>query len=85
MKSIIIASVLLLGGCASNCQTACVAGFGPGNSVFDKIANHYDTRDPCQLVGKPENYQFPNFCFYNSGKRIMQVRNVNGQLVYTVK
>ena len=67
---IILSSVLLFTGCASSCKEACVAGFGPGNSLFDLYANYADSQDPCQLKGKPEGYQFPGFCGASRGKTV---------------
>ena len=64
----------LLSGCATGCREACVWGIGPGNPVFDRIADHYDRTDPCQtrefssLTGerlKPEGYSIkdtPKWC-----------------------
>ena len=74
-------AVLLLTGCATNCREACVAGFGPGNSVFDSVANYYDTKDPCQMTGKPQGYQYPSFCGSSRGK--VYVRKINSN-TYTV-
>jgi hypothetical protein len=85
MKTLILLTVLVLQGCASNCTTACIAGFGPGNSVFDSYAKHYDTLDPCQMVGKPEGHTFPSFCFANAGKRVQYIRDRNNKIIYTVK
>jgi hypothetical protein len=48
VKFLIVSSLLLLTGCASNCTSHCVAGFGPGNSAFELMANHYNSMDPCQ-------------------------------------
>lgn len=84
MKYILILS-LFLTGCASNCTSHCVFGFGPGNTAFDAVAYHYDSRDPCQHVGKPEGYQLASFCFANAGKKVYTVRDTNNRIVYTVK
>ena len=86
MKAIIIfISAIFLTGCASQCTSHCVFGFGPGNSAFDTIANHYDTMDPCQYVGKPEGYKLADFCFANAGKRVYYVKDVNNRIIYKVQ
>jgi hypothetical protein len=85
MKTLIILFSLFLTGCASQCTHACIMGFGPGNSVFDSYAKHYDTMDPCQMVGKPENHIMPSFCFSNAGKRVQYIRDRNNKVIYTVK
>lgn len=86
MKSIIIASVLLVGGCASNCHTACLAGFGPGNTAFDTIGKFHNSQDPCQFYGKPEGYQLADFCFANrNNKNILVIRDKYGRTVGTIK
>lgn len=81
MKTLILLATVLLTGCASNCTSHCVAGFGPGNSVFDAIASHYDTKDPCQIAGKPQGYQYPGFCGAAKGRVV--VRKIN-DTTYTV-
>jgi hypothetical protein len=84
MKTLILASVLSLTGCASQCTHSCIGGFGPGNSVFNTIANHYDSMDVCQTVGKKEGYQLPNYCTpYHSGSTLY-VRDTNNRIVYRV-
>jgi len=84
MKTLIILFTLSLTGCASQCTHSCIGGFGPGNSVFNSIANHYDTMDVCQFAGKPEGYQLPNYCTpYRSGSTIT-VRDTNNRIVYRV-
>jgi hypothetical protein len=81
MKLILIALVVLLTGCASNCREACVGGFGPGNSVFDSIADYHDRTDPCQMKGKPTGYQFPSFCGASKGKIVVRKMNNNTFIV----
>jgi len=75
--SIILTSVLILSGCASGCREACVFGIGPGNSFFDSYADMADKQDPCQMKGKPENYQYPKFCGASRGKtvRVTKINN----------
>lgn len=58
----IVSSVLILSGCASNCQRACVFGIGPGNSAFDTVAKYHNDNDPCILTGKPEGTTRPDYC-----------------------
>ena len=75
--------VLMLTGCASNCTHACLFGFGPGNSAFDKIADYHDNTDPCQFKGKPEGYKLPSFC--GASSKPQNVYSPNGKLLYVVK
>ena len=85
MKILILSSVLLsLTGCASQCTKACVFGFGPGNSAFEMVANHYDIMDPCQYKGKPDGYKLADFCFANAGKRVYSVKDTNGKVIYKI-
>ena len=82
MKTLILSSVLILSGCASGCREACMFGIGPGNSFFDSYADMADKQDPCQMKGKPENYEYPKFCGSSTGKivRITKLTN-NSYLV----
>lgn len=75
--TIILSSVLLLSGCATGCQKACVFGFGPGNPTFDAYANYSDNQDPCQFKGKELGYTLPEFCGASTGKvvRVQKVGN----------
>lgn len=82
MKYLILLTVFLT-GCASNCKEACILGFGPGSDAFEVVANHYDSRDPCQVHNKPANYERPKFC--GAGSRGQGVYNTNGQKVYVIK
>lgn len=82
MKYLILLSVFLT-GCASNCKEACILGFGPGSDAFQVVANHYDSRDPCQFKNKPANYELPKFC--NTSSRTINVYTPNGQKVYVIK
>lgn len=83
MKTLIITSVLLLSGCATGCREACVFGFGPGSSMFETVANHYDSRDPCQFKNKPDNYELPNYCGASTGKNIRITKGI-GNNTYIV-
>jgi hypothetical protein len=69
--------VLTLSGCASNCTHACVFGFGPGNPIFNQMADSADRDDQCQtrthstLTGerlKPDGHQAPDYCKYRGRK-----------------
>lgn len=85
MKTLILSSVLLLTGCASNCTHACMFGFGPGNSAFESVANYYDSGDPCQYKGKPEGYKLADFCGANRNKKTYIVKDNNGKTIYKVE
>jgi hypothetical protein len=78
--AVILASALALTGCASTCERACVFGFGPGNSVFNSVADRADRDDPCQtnthsrLTGtrlKADNHQPPDFCKFRGSNRLV--------------
>jgi hypothetical protein len=85
MKLIILSSVLFLTGCASQCKSHCVFGWGPGSPTFDAIGHMYNKDDPCQYIGKPEGYKLASFCFANAGKRVQYIYDKNNKLVYTVR
>ena len=85
MKYIILSSVLFLTGCASQCKSHCILGFGPGNSAFEAVANYYDSGDPCQYKGKPAGYKLADFCFANKGKKVYHVKDNNGKIIYKVE
>lgn len=85
MKTLIILSVLLLTGCASQCKHSCIMGWGPGSPSFNAVADYYDNRDPCQYKGKPAGYKLADFCFANSGKKVYHVVDNNGKIVYKVE
>ena len=74
---VILSSVLILSGCASNCTHACVFGFGPGSDAFKVVAKHYDDRDPCQLQNKPEGTVRPDFCGASNGKTIRVTKGIS--------
>lgn len=84
MKTILLLSVLLFTGCASQCKSHCILGFGPGSSAFEAVANHYDSRDPCQYKGKPEGYKLADFCFANRSKTVKYIKDTNGKTIYTL-
>jgi len=71
---IILSSILLLSGCATGCQKACVFGIGPGNPMFDSYAEHADKQDPCQFKGKSQGYVLPEFCGASKGKTVRVVK-----------
>ena len=84
---VLIFSVLTLSGCASNCTSHCVLGFGPGNSAFNAWADYNDRRDPCQtrefsdLTGlrlKPQGYRGQPECRGGSGQAV-RITAPNGQ------
>lgn len=93
-KLLILISVLLLSGCAvvhpnegnfGGCKSHCLFGFiGPGNPVFDAYGKHRNTQDPCQLIGKPEGWVFPDYCFMNAKKRVKYVYGVNNNIIYKI-
>lgn len=73
---IILSSVLLLSGCATGCQKACVFGIGPGNPIFDAYADNSDVRDPCQYKGKEQGYKLPDFCGASRGKVVRVTKGI---------
>lgn len=95
--TIIALATLALSGCATGCREACIMGFGPGNPLFDKVADHYDSTDPCQtrefseLTGerlKPQGYSIkdtPKWC--GAGKRTQraQIYDRRGQRIGEVR
>lgn len=93
-KILILVLLSLLAGCASvhpdqgnfgGCKSHCLFGFiGPGNPVFDAYGKHRNTQDPCQLIGKPEGWTFPSYCFMNAGKKVYYVRDVNNRIIYKI-
>ena len=84
MKYIILLSVLL-SGCANTCTHQCIAGFGPGNKLFEAMGDHYNTMDACQYYGKPEGYKLADFCFANKGKTVYHIKDMNGKIIYMVQ
>ena len=85
MKTLLyILLTLVLTGCGT-CTSHCIAGFGPGNKVFDAMGNHYNSMDPCQHIGKPEGHVLPDFCFANAGKKVYYVRDVNNRIIYKIQ
>lgn len=79
MKLILaLVASLAVTGCASNCTHACVFGFGPGNSLFNQMADSADRDDQCQtrthssLTGarlKPDGHVVPDYCKYRGRSR----------------
>jgi hypothetical protein len=76
-----------LTGCASNCTSHCLLGFGPGSSAFATVADYHDRRDPCQtrthsdLSGqrlKPDGYARPLECASGPGQAV-RITAPNGQ------
>ena len=97
IKVTALAAVLLLSGCASGCREACVFGFGPGNPIFNKVADHYDSTDPCQtrefstLTGerlKPAGYtvkDIPCWCGANNRTQRAQILDRNGRRIGEIR
>jgi hypothetical protein len=74
-----VIATLTLTGCASTCERACVFGMGPGNPVFNAIADRADRDDQCQtrthstLTGarlKADGHVPPDFCKYRGRPRL---------------
>ena len=85
---------LALTGCASNCSHACLFGFGPGNSVFNTVADAADRDDACQtnthsrLTGerlKPDGYEAPWFCKERGRNKSYRVYDRSGRFVGSVR
>lgn len=95
MKTFItIVTALSLTGCATGCYEACIFGFGPGNPVFNAMADSADRNDPCQtkefseLTGqrlKTAHHQRPDFCFANNGKTKFDLYDRKGQYQGTIR
>jgi hypothetical protein len=90
--TLILASALTLTGCASNCTEACLLGFGPGNAVFNAIADNADRRDLCQTAEfssttgqrlKPQGYQKPLYC--QGTNRGQAITDRNGHVIGYIK
>lgn len=79
MKTLILSSVLILSGCASNCTSHCVGGFGPGNGLYQAFASHYDNMDPCQKLVKP------SFCGASNGKIVHITKGVGDTYIIKQK
>lgn len=80
-------AMVTLSGCASNCTDACIMGFGPGNAVFNSIADNADKGDPCQTAQfsretgarlRPAGYKAPDYCDYRSNNRT-RITDRNGR------
>ena len=94
MKTLIaLGLVATLTGCASGCHTACVLGFGPGNSMFDSVALTADRADECQTgagnearriqLGRPVGYTAPEWCYANNTRA--RITNRYGHTIGYVK
>ena len=84
-----IVAVLALTGCATGCERSCILGFGPGNPLFNKLADSADSSDECQtrefssLTGqrlKQPGHQAPDFCKMR-GRTQYELRDKTGRLV----
>lgn len=71
--ALLLMSAALVSGCATQCERSCIFGFGPGNPVFNTVADSADRDDPCQtathsrLTGarlKPDGHVPPDYCRY---------------------
>ena len=100
MKNLILLLfTLLLPGCATGCRDACILGFGPGNPIFDRAGDYYNSQDPCQIKQyssatgqrlKPEGYSLndiPSWCTVSHTRRTQRytVYDRNGHRVYTIR
>lgn len=92
--SLLLVSVLALGGCASGCQRACVLGFGPGNPVFNKLADATDSSDQCQtrefstLTGsrlKEPGHIAPDYCKMRGQYTRYEIRDRTGHMIGTIQ
>ena len=98
MKShtlIVCLAVMTLSGCATGCREACLFGFGPGNFIFDRVADSHDSQDPCnitefsRLTGarlKPAGYTYKDIPWYcGRGSRSTRITDPNGKTVGYIK
>jgi hypothetical protein len=67
MKTLIVLLSIQLVGCASYVET---------------MAAHYDSRDPCQAVGKGADWQLPRWCG-GSGGVVRTIVTRRGAVIYT--
>jgi hypothetical protein len=86
-----------LTGCASQCKHSCILGWGPGSPSFDAVALQADRADACQggpaasperraQLGRPDNYQYPDFCGAGRGyRKPVNVYNNSGQRIAVIK
>lgn len=73
MKTLLLSSVLFLTGCATD------------KTMLERVGDHYNSRDPCQYVGKPENYKLADFCGASRNKQTYTVKDVSGKTVYRIQ
>ncbi len=92
--SLILSAGLALSGCATGCYKACVFGFGPGNPVFNTVADVADRDDQCQtrthstLTGarlKPDNHVPPDFCKFRGRNKGYDVYDRTGRRIGEVR
>jgi hypothetical protein len=87
-----------LTGCASQCRHSCILGWGPGSPSFDAVALQADRADACQgdhrtstperraQLGRPDNYERPDFCGAGRGyRKPVNVYNNSGQRIAVIK
>ena len=91
--SFLLASLASLSGCATGCYKACVLGFGPGNPVFNVMADNADSSDLCQtkthstLTGqrlKPDGHVAPEFCKYRGQRTAYDVYDRTGRRIGSI-
>lgn len=88
-------ATLTLAGCASTCERSCVFGFGPGNPIFNAMADSADRDDACQttthsaLTGarlKPDGHVPPDFCRYRGRNRtVLDIYDRSGRYQGTIR
>ena len=88
-----LATLLALGGCATGCERSCILGFGPGNPLFNTLADSADRSDQCQtrefssLTGerlKQPGHQAPDFCKMR-GRTRYDIVDKNGHRVGSIQ
>lgn len=94
LTAILLATTLLT-GCATGCQRSCVFGFGPGNPIFNTVADAADRDDACQtrthssLTGarlKPDGHQPPEFCRYRGRNQTnLEIYDRSGRYIGRVR
>lgn len=86
---------LALTGCASTCERSCILGFGPGNPMFNAMADSADRDDACQtrthssLTGarlKPDGHVPPEFCRYRGRNQTnLEIYDRSGRYIGRVR
>lgn len=86
---------LTLSGCATGCYKSCILGFGPGNPMFNKMADTADANDLCQtqthsqLTGvrlKPDGHVPPEFCKARGRNRMTyDIYDTGGRRIGTIR